>query len=303
MAAYTQEGSTPLPTVVVQATAAHTHTVIMLHGLSYDADMFEELPNAFGSRAVGIRFVYPLAPARTIHWPPPKGDEADVTAWYNYYTSDGGSLRHDEIEVDDLDAVTVALHAILDAEIAAVGGCAERVALGGNSQGGTVALHAALTHPLGGDLGVVAVGCCVVLDATPVPANWRRRVYVFSAERDVEYLPAFQRVTYGRLARAGAEITSHVEPGLDHYTCSVAEIDHTAAWICEEFFPGESVAGAPRRDCPDAKPALFTHILDAPLPPWFFHARRLGRTQPHRLRADELAHLPADWRPVFGVDP
>ena len=40
-----------------------------------------------------------------------------------------------------------AVHRLLDAEVASLGGDPSRVAIGGNSQGGTVAIHAALTYP------------------------------------------------------------------------------------------------------------------------------------------------------------
>ena len=87
MAAYLED------VVVVEATATHTHTLIMLHGMSYDATMFETLPELMGAHAASIRFVFPNAPSRTIDWPLPKGPEDDVAAWYNYFSSRGGTLQ------------------------------------------------------------------------------------------------------------------------------------------------------------------------------------------------------------------
>lgn len=135
-----------------------------------------------------------------------------------------------------------------------------------------------------------------------MPPRWGRappRLYVFSAERDVEYLPAFQRLAFGRLARAGVDVTSHVEPGLDHYTESVAELHFFAAWLRRAFF-GDAVAVA-HRDRPNAPPARFDDVRAAPLPGWWLAALAHGRRQPHRLHADEVAHMPPDWRPVFGL--
>ena len=43
MAAYAQQPRRRMlrPSVVVDATHAHTHTVIMLHGMAFDSSMFE----------------------------------------------------------------------------------------------------------------------------------------------------------------------------------------------------------------------------------------------------------------------
>ena len=71
MAAYAQQPRRRVlrPSVVVDATHAHTHTVIMLHGMAFDSSMFEELPAMLGARASTVRWVFPNAPVRTIDWP------------------------------------------------------------------------------------------------------------------------------------------------------------------------------------------------------------------------------------------
>ena len=134
----------------------------------------------------------------------------------------------------------------MDVEIARLGGAARRVALGGNSQGGTVALHAALTHARGLDLACLVLGCTLLLDATPAPREPPEDpppLFIFSAERDMEYLPAFQRLAFGRLAAVGFDVASHVEPGLDHYSVSRAELLHTAAWLRRALFGDAVVSG------------------------------------------------------------
>ena len=79
MAAYAQQPRRRVlrPSVVVDATHAHTHTVIMLHGMAFDSSMFEELPAMLGARASTVRWVFPNAPVRTIDWPRGPAPAAD----------------------------------------------------------------------------------------------------------------------------------------------------------------------------------------------------------------------------------
>merc|ERR1712185_501613 len=100
----------------------HTHTVVLLHGMYCPPDKcstFTGLPQyleRLGSD--GVKFVYPRAPRRTISWP--SGPEPNVESWYNYFTQRDGL---------HLFSQTSRLHAILDREVALLGGDARRVIL------------------------------------------------------------------------------------------------------------------------------------------------------------------------------
>jgi predicted esterase len=212
--------------LVIEPTGEHTHSVILLHGMYYHGDMFEQMPrilSRLGGSAANTRWVFPCAPIRTISWP--QGAEHNVSAWYNYF---GSGTQIDEAH---LELVTREVHAIIDAEAARLGGDTTRIALGGNSQGGTVALHAGLTYPT--ELGALLCGCTTLLDLTPVPQRKTPAlpIFIFTAELDQEYTPPFQRRCFQRLRDAGFRVISHVEPGLDHYTTSTAELHHHAAWL------------------------------------------------------------------------
>ena len=247
------------PPLFVEPTAAHTHTVLLLHGMYCEGDMFADVPeilDKIGGTAAGTRFIFPNAPLRTIDWP--EGTEHGVSAWYNYFTNRGGTMEQDVLNEVHLAQVTRAIHAIIDNEAAKLGGDTRRIGLGGNSQGGTVALHAALTYPR--PLGAVTCGCTVLLDVTQLPAAQpiTLPVFVFTAEHDQEYLPSLQRACYDRLRTAGYTVTSHVEPGLDHYTTSIAENHHHAAWMSLSLH-GKQLA-VTHRDVPEAAgpvPSLF----------------------------------------------
>lgn len=196
--------------------------------------MFKGLPAYVGFLgASGVKFVFPHAPRRTITWP--TGPEANVASWYNYFTRrDGDEREHDVLDEGHLASQTRRIHSILDRETSLLGGDATRVLLGGSSQGGTVALHAALSYgrPLGA---LVCLRSCLV-DSVTVPkdrrnASHRTPVFVFAAGEDSVYAPRLQRRGYSLLEAAGFHIEWHVEPRLNHWTDSRNELRCTAAWI------------------------------------------------------------------------
>lgn len=245
-----------LPPLIVGPKAAHTSSVIMLHGMYYDGSMYAALPEILAqyvgsASAAGTRFVFANAPKRTIDWP--SGREEGVRAWYNYFTENGGTFECDEIDETHMAQVARAVQVLIDAEAASLGGDYSRVVLGGNSQGGTVALHAALTHPRGGELGGLFCGCTLLMRQTPVDAaRHALPVYVFTAEKDEEFPPAFQRRCYERLREAGFAVRSHIEPGLSHYVDSTAELHHAASWVAERLY-GQTKMTVMVRDVPKAK--------------------------------------------------
>jgi len=250
------------PPFVVEPAAAHDSTVIMLHGMYSDGSMFEALPalvaHYAGARAGGTRFIFANAPLRDIDWP--KGKEHGVSAWYNYFTANSGTAFDDVIDEAHLAQVTDAVHELIATEVAALGGDATRVAIGGNSQGGTVACHAAMTFP-GGPLGALVLGCTNLMGYTTVDASKSRLpVFVFVAEKDEEYPPTFQKECFGRLRAAGFEVRSHVEPGLSHYTDSMAELHYRAAWVSETLH-GQPVHVS-FRDHPDAPPVQAATLFE-----------------------------------------
>ena len=101
-------------------------------------------------------------------------------------------------------------------------------------------------------------------------------------------------------AAIGFDVESHVEPGLDHYSVSRAELLHTAAWLRRALF-GDAVVPE-YRDRPNAPPAKFANVMDAPLPAWWLQALLHGHRQPHKLHDEEVALMPDAWRPVFFAD-
>ncbi|EOD40985.1 hypothetical protein EMIHUDRAFT_222007 [Emiliania huxleyi CCMP1516] len=255
------------PIVIIEPTAVHSHSLILLHGMHCDGRMFQRLPQiltALGGNASGTRFIFPsspdLSPACV------RGETLAVQKPLRERTVLSSPSREQ------------AVHRLLDAEVASLGGDPSRVAIGGNSQGGTVAIHAALTYPK--PLAALFSLCSILLDVTPAPPALADRlpVYVFTAEFDQEYAPRFQHKCFKRLADVGFRLFSHVEPGaalsthlsagpprLDHYTTSTAELHHAAAWASLALH-GRPLPPVTYRDVPSA----------VPQPPLDFYHRGAG---------------------------
>lgn len=159
--------------------------------------------------------VCPRAPLRR------DGDEW-VRSWYTYFTQRDGCMLHDEIDEVEFWEQVARVHRILWEQTLSVSSragipCAQaarRVAVGGESQGGTVALWAAMTfrYRLGAVLAVRTVHMHTLPPRLPV-LHHKVPLHVFSGERDSIYMPALQRLS---LRAFGGWESWHVERGVGH---------------------------------------------------------------------------------------
>ena len=185
-----------------------------------------------------VKFIYPVAPTRTISWP--TGPESDVSSWYNYFTRRDGELHHDELDVGQLSAQTRRIHAILDREAALLDNDRRRLILGGISQGGTVAIHAAVSY--GRELGgLLALRSCLI-DSVTVLRDRRNAVtntpvFVFAAGQDSVYAIELQQRGYDQLEAAGFRVERHLETKLSHWDDSRNEKYCLASWIVRVACP------------------------------------------------------------------
>ena len=113
-----------------------TGSVIWLHGLGADGHDFEPIvPELRLPDTIGLRFVFPHAPVR----PVTINAGMSMRAWYDILSLDADG-RADEDGVRESSAM---LEALVDREVER-GIDADRIVLAGFSQGGAIALHAAL---------------------------------------------------------------------------------------------------------------------------------------------------------------
>jgi phospholipase/carboxylesterase len=138
--------------------------VIWLHGLGADGHDFEPIVEALAMPCT-VRFVFPHAPLR----PVTINRGLRMRAWYDILGLEPGAAEDEE----GIRASAAAVQALIDAEEAR-GLPSQRIALAGFSQGGAIALHAALreTRPLGGVLALSTyLPLAATLAAEKAPAN------------------------------------------------------------------------------------------------------------------------------------
>jgi len=125
--------------VVLAPAAAATATVIWLHGLGADGhDFVPIVPELRLPPRPGVRFVFPHAPAR----PVTINNGMHMRAWYDIKVLSAGGPE-DEAGIRE----SAALLAQYIQRERKTGVAAGRIVVAGFSQGGAIALHAALRHP------------------------------------------------------------------------------------------------------------------------------------------------------------
>lgn len=210
--------------VLSPASAPHTASVIWLHGLGADGSDFVPLvPELRLPGVPGIRFVFPHAPVR----PVTLNNGLPMRAWYDIraLSADG---REDDVGIREAELGIVRLiRAERDSGIPA-----ERIVLAGFSQGGAVALHAALRHPeaLGG---VLALSTYLTLRASLAveahEANRATPILMCHGAYDGVVTIEFGRGSRDALNALGYDVTWKEYP-MQHEVCR-QEIDDISMWL------------------------------------------------------------------------
>lgn len=210
--------------VLSPTSAPHTASVIWMHGLGADGSDFVPLvPELRLPSTSGVRFIFPHAPVR----PVTLNNGFPMRAWYDIRSlsaegrEDAAGIRESELEIMRLIRVE------RDSGIAA-----ERIVLAGFSQGGAVALHAALRHTerLGG---ILALSTYLTLRASLAAeaheANRATPIFMCHGEYDGVVTIDFGRQSRDALRALGYDVTWKEYP-MQHEVCR-QEIDDIAAWM------------------------------------------------------------------------
>lgn len=221
--------------VVVQSAAQPAASVVWLHGLGADGHDFVPLvPELRLPSSLALRFVFPHAPvcAVTINGGIP------MRAWYDILALAPGAQE----DVQGICAAAARVEVLIAAERAA-GIAAERIVVAGFSQGGAVALHAALRH------GESLAGVLALSTYLPLPA--RLAAEAASANRRVPILMCHGRqdpmvpVQFGELSRDALRAQGYAVEWRDypmgHEVC-VREIADLAAWLAARLGGGTAPA-------------------------------------------------------------
>lgn len=217
---------------VVLAPATPTSaSVIWLHGLGADGhDFVPIVPELKLPPSPGIRFVFPHARVR----PVTLNMGMRMRAWYDIKTLTAEG-RADEEGLRE----SVARVAGLIAAERALGVEPERIVVAGFSQGGAVALHAALRYPEP-LAGVLALSCYLPLQAT-LAAEWSEAgksvpILMCHGQFDPVLPLAFGVAARDFLRAAGYRVDWREYP-MQHQVC-LPEIQDIGTWLRQLFGAG-----------------------------------------------------------------
>ena len=132
----------PLQTIEVHPAGTAVASIIVLHGLGADGTDFLPFADEIKLDAIGpVRWVLPRAPVR----PVTVNNGYRMRAWYDIFEF-GAQARQPREDEAGLRESIAAVHALIDREVSR-GVPANRIVLGGFSQGCAVTLGAGLRYP------------------------------------------------------------------------------------------------------------------------------------------------------------
>ena len=199
-------------------------SVIWLHGLGADGHDFEPIVPEL-HLSVPLRFVFPHAPVR----PVTINGGMSMRAWYDIVSFDAEGRA----DADGVRASTALLEALIEREVAR-GIPAERIVIAGFSQGGAIAINAAM-HARRKLAGLMALSTYIAVPGAAVDGAGHRDLPVFMAHGTFDpVLPlAWGRSSAEHLRASGYEVEWHEYP-MAHAVC-MEEIRDIRAWLLSVY--------------------------------------------------------------------
>ncbi|HET6277877.1 MAG TPA: alpha/beta fold hydrolase [Candidatus Polarisedimenticolia bacterium] len=217
-----------LSCVEVEPSARAERTILWLHGLGADGHDFEPIvPYLDLPDELAVRFVFPHAPQRAVTI----NMGMTMRAWYDVRSPQ----LHADPDLDGLRAAAGHVRALIARENAR-GIPTDRIVLAGFSQGGVVALHAALRHPAP-VAGVMALSCYLMDEASleQERAGANNAVSIFQAHGSDDPMVPIQRgiEARDRLLGLGYAVEWRTYP-MGHEV-HPREIEDIGAWLQRTF--------------------------------------------------------------------
>jgi len=213
-----------LQTIEVNGGEPARATIVVLHGLGADGTDFLSFADELQLGAVGpVRWVFPRAPMRAVTI----NSGHRMRAWYDIL---GADLVRREDEAGLRESIAQ-VHALLDREIER-GVPAERIVLGGFSQGSAITLGAGLRYPkrLAGLVGMSGyLPLASMLDAERHDANATTPVFLAHGQRDGIVPLARGAASRDQLVAAGQPVEWHDYP-MEHSVC-MEEVQALQQWL------------------------------------------------------------------------
>lgn len=213
---------------IQSATATPQGSVIWLHGLGADGHDFEPLvPELRLPPELSLRFIFPHAPVR----PVTINNGMSMRAWYDILTFDRDGLSDDAGVRDSAQLVDQ----LIESELAR-GIAADKIVIAGFSQGGAIALHAALRckHKLAGLMALstyLPISHAFEAEVVNATDSDHTDLPIFMAHGSLDpVLPmALGRDSADLLLAHGFKVEWHVYP-MAHSVCP-AEIEDIRNWL------------------------------------------------------------------------
>lgn len=215
-----------MPDFVKGPLAEHTASLIFMHGLGDTGEGWSQiLSEELGPSLPYVKMIFPNAPVQPITL---NGGMA-MPGWYDIVT-----LDKEAPDAEDLDGLAVSVERIqkmIDAEIDA-GIPANRIVLGGFSQGGCVALSGGLGYKRGALAGVAGLSTYLMGRSTWSPAEEQQQIPVWMAHgtADPVVLPQWGQATYDIVKSKVPGASWSAYPGMQHSSCAQEMYDFKA-WL------------------------------------------------------------------------
>jgi phospholipase/carboxylesterase len=217
--------TTLLDTIELPTRETCQWSVIWLHGLGADgSDFVPVVPHLGLDPAVGVRFVFPNAPAIAVTC---NGGYV-MPAWYDIISLDRHARR---VDADGIVRSRGQIRALIEREESR-GIASDHIFVAGFSQGGAIAYSTALTHPQ------TLAGVIALSTYLPVPqllideasaANRATPIFAGHGSEDDVVAPELGRLARDFLQQNGYRLQWHEYP-MPHSVC-MEEIADIGAWL------------------------------------------------------------------------
>ncbi|KAI2634870.1 Phospholipase/carboxylesterase [Hypomontagnella submonticulosa] len=221
------------PPLLFPASAKHTATVIFVHGLGDTGYGWAPAVENWRrrQRLDEVKFILPHAP----RIPVTAADGMQMPGWYDILALSGkvDDIRKDQDERGILLSRDY-FHGLIQAEIDS-GIPANRIVLGGFSQGGAISLFAGLTAKTK-LAGIVGLSSYLPLDAKfpdfvkENDHNHQTPVLMCHGGEDQVVPTSFGKLSYEMLKKQGFDVTMKLYPGMAHSACP-EELDEVEAFL------------------------------------------------------------------------
>lgn len=217
----------PLEYITISPSQPATSSVIWLHGLGADGNDFVPIvPQLHLPATMGIRFIFPHAPVRSVTI---AGGYA-MKAWYDVIAID----RRSQEDRSGILASVGQVHELIKQELE-LGIPSSKIILAGFSQGGAMALQAGLRYelPLAGILGLSTYLPLMDTFAGEMhSANRQTPVFLAHGNCDDVVSLALGEMAKEVLVKQKVKVDWHVYPGLAHGVCP-QEVRDIGLWITQ----------------------------------------------------------------------